>query len=60
MSGVTDRLLELTRSAERRLDAHALNGVAELSRRHFDAIERLLPGEAAGALAAEIAADFDD
>jgi aspartate kinase len=60
MSGVTDRLLELTRSAERRLDAHALNGVAELSRRHFDAIERLLPHEAADALAAEIAADFDD
>ena len=32
MSGVTDRLLELTGAAERRLDAHVLNGVAELSR----------------------------
>ena len=45
MSGVTDRLLELTASAERRRDAHVLNGVAELSRRHFDAIERLLPAD---------------
>ena len=40
MSGVTDRLLELTQSAERRLDAHVLNGVAELSHRHFEALER--------------------
>jgi len=29
MSGVTDRLLELTKSAEQRRDAHVLNGVAE-------------------------------
>src|SRR3954452_21432002 len=34
MSGVTDRLLELAASAERRRDAHVLNGVADLSRRH--------------------------
>src|SRR5438477_12324099 len=33
MSGVTDRLLELAASAERRRDAHVLNGVADLSRR---------------------------
>src|SRR5678816_4847098 len=37
MSGVTDRLLELTQSAERRRDAHVLNGVAGLSRRHGEA-----------------------
>ena len=60
MSGVTDRLLELTGAAERRLDAHVLNGVAELSRRHFEALERLLPAEAANEVLAEIAADFDD
>jgi aspartate kinase len=57
---VTDRLLELTQSAERRRDAHVLNGVAELSRRHFDAIERLLPAEAANDILVEIAAQLDD
>ena len=60
MSGVTDRLLELTSAAERRLDAHVLNGVAELSRRHFDALERLLPADEARDVIAAIAADFDD
>ncbi len=60
MSGVTDRLLELTGAAERRLDAHVLNGVAELSRRHFEALERLLPPEAANDVLAAIGADFDD
>ena len=60
MSGVTDRLLELTQSAERRRDAHVLNGVAELSRRHFEAIERLLPADAANDLLVEIAAQLDD
>ncbi len=60
MSGVTDRLLELTGAAERRLDAHVLNGVAELSRRHFEALERLLPPEAANDVLADIGADFDD
>ncbi len=60
MSGVTDRLLELTGAAERRLDAHVLNGVAELSRRHFEALERLLPAEAANDVLADIGADFDD
>lgn len=60
MSGVTDRLLELAAAAERRLDAHVLNGVAELSRRHFDALERLLPGGAANEVIAAIEADFDD
>ena len=45
MSGVTDRLLELTEAAGRRRDAHVLNGVADLSRRHFEAVERLLPPE---------------
>jgi aspartate kinase len=60
MSGVTDRLLELTEAAELRRDAHVLNGVAELSRRHFEALERLLPPEAAGDVLAEIAAQLDD
>ena len=60
MSGVTDRLLELTGAAERRLEAHVLNGVAELSRRHFEALERLLPAETANGVLADIAADFDD
>jgi len=60
MSGVTDRLLELTKSAEQRRDAHVLNGVAELSRRHFEAIERLLPAGAANELLVEIGAQLDD
>src|SRR6478672_459443 len=60
MSGVTDRLLELTGAAERRRDAHVLNGIAELSRRHFEALDRLLPAEAANQVLAEIGADFDD
>jgi aspartate kinase len=60
MSGVTDRLLELTQAAEQRRDAHVLNGVAELSRRHFEALERLLPPEAAGDVLPEIAAQLDD
>ena len=60
MSGVTDRLLELTDAAERRRDAHVLNGVAELSRRHFEALERLLPSEAANDLLVEIGAHLDD
>ncbi|HMF62053.1 MAG TPA: lysine-sensitive aspartokinase 3 [Vicinamibacterales bacterium] len=60
MSGVTDRLLELTEAAELRRDAHVLNGVAELSRRHFEALERLLPPEAAGDVLTEIAAQLDD
>jgi aspartate kinase len=60
MSGVTDRLLELTEAAERRRDAHVLNGVAELSRRHFEALERLLPSEAANDLLVEIGAHLDD
>jgi aspartate kinase len=60
MSGVTDRLLELTEAAELRRDAHVLNGVAELSRRHFEALERLLPPDAAGAVLTEIAAQLDD
>jgi aspartate kinase len=60
MSGVTDRLLELTGAAELRRDAHVLNGVAELSRRHFEALERLLPPEAAGHVLTEIAAQLDD
>ena len=59
MSGVTDRLLELTRSAEQRRDAHVLNGVAELSRRHFEAIERLLPADVANDLLVEIGAQLD-
>src|SRR3954465_4360636 len=60
MSGVTDRLLELAASAERRRDAHVLNGVADLSRRHFDAIERLLPADIANDLLVEIGAQLDD
>ena len=60
MSGVTDRLLELTASAERRRDAHVLNGVAELSRRHFEAIERLLPADVANAVLVEVGAQLDD
>jgi aspartate kinase len=60
MSGVTDRLLELTEGAERRRDAHVLNGVADLSRRHFEALERLLPPEAASDALTEIAAHLDD
>ena len=60
MSGVTDRLLELTEAAERRRDADVLNGVAELSRRHFEALERLLPSEAADDLRVEIGAHLDD
>src|SRR4051794_12871299 len=60
MSGVTDRLLELAASAERRRDAHVLNGVAELSRRHFEAIERLLPAEVANDVLVEIGAQLDD
>ena len=60
MSGVTDRLLELTGSAERRRDAHVLNGVAELSRRHFEAIERLLPADVANGVLVEIGAQLDD
>ena len=60
MSGVTDRLLELTASAERRRDAHVLNGVAELSRRHFEAIERLLPADTANDVLVEIGAQLDD
>ncbi|MEO8078788.1 MAG: aspartate kinase, partial [Acidobacteriota bacterium] len=60
MSGVTDRLLELTAAAELRRDAHVLNGVAELSRRHFEAVERLLPAEAATAVLNEIGALLDD
>ena len=60
MSGVTDRLLELAASAERRRDAHVLNGVAELSRRHFEAIERLLPAAVANDVLVEIGAQLDD
>jgi aspartate kinase len=60
MSGVTDRLLELTAAAAQRRDAHVLNGVAELSRRHFEALERLLPPEAARDVLAEIAVQLDD
>jgi aspartate kinase len=60
MSGVTDRLLDLTEAAERRRDAHVLNGVADLSRRHFEALERLLPSEAANDLLVEIGAHLDD
>lgn len=60
MSGVTDRLLELTRAAEGRRDAHVLNGVADLSRRHFEAVERLLPADCASDVLAEIAAQLDD
>jgi len=60
MSGVTDRLIELTEGAERRHDAHVLNGVADLSRRHFEAVERLLPPEAARDALTEIGAYLDD
>lgn len=60
MSGVTDRLLELTKAAGQRRDAHVLNGVADLSRRHFEAVERLLPSESASGVLAEIAAQLDD
>jgi aspartate kinase len=60
MSGVTDRLLELTAAAEQRRDAHVLNGVAELSRRHFEALDRLLPPESATHVLAEIGAQLDD
>src|SRR4051812_6545863 len=60
MSGVTDRLLELTQAAERRRDAPGLNGVAGLSRRHFEALERLLPPESASEVLGEIAAQLDD
>src|SRR5262245_23070875 len=60
MSGVTDRLLELTASAERRRDAHVLNGVAELSRRYFEAIERLLPADVANGVLVEVDAQLDD
>ena len=60
MSGVTDRLLELTDAAEQRRDAHVLNGVADLSRRHFEALERLLPPESATEVLAEIGAHLDD
>jgi aspartate kinase len=60
MSGVTDRLLELTEAAAHRRDAHVLNGVAELSRRHFEAVERLLPPTAATAVLNEIGALLDD
>ncbi len=60
MSGVTDRLIELTEGAERRRDAHVLNGVADLSRRHFEALERLLPPEAARDALTEIGAYLDD
>jgi aspartate kinase len=37
-----------------------LNGVADLSRRHFEALERLLPPESAHDVLAEIAAHLDD
>src|SRR6476620_723438 len=60
MSGVTDRLLELTEAAGRRRDAHVLNGVADLSRRHFEAVERLLPPEFATDVLAEIGSQLDD
>ena len=60
MSGVTDRLIELTHAAERRLDAHVLNGVAELSHRHFEALERLVPPELANDVLVEIGNDLDD
>jgi aspartate kinase len=60
MSGVTDSLLELTEAAGHRRDAHVLNGVAELSRRHFEALERLLPPESAHDVLSEIAAHLDD
>src|SRR4051794_18203010 len=60
MSGVTDRLLELTEAAGRRRDAHVLNGVADLSRRHFEAVERLLPPEFASDVLAEIGSQLDD
>ncbi len=60
MSGVTDRLIELTHSAEQRLDAHVLNGVAELSHRHFEALERLVPPELANDVLVEIGTHLDD
>jgi len=60
MSGVTDRLLELAASAERRRDAHVLNAVADLSRRHFEAIQRLLPADVANGVLVEIGAQLDD
>jgi aspartate kinase len=60
MSGVTDCLLELTAAAELRREASVLNGVAELSRRHFEAVDRLLPADAAVNVVAEIGAQLDD
>ena len=60
MSGVTDRLIELAQSAERRLDAHVLNGIAELSHRHFEALERLVPPELANDVLVEIGNHLDD
>jgi aspartate kinase len=60
MSGVTDRLIELTHAAERRLDAHVLNGIAELSHRHFEALERLVPPELANDVLVEIGNYLDD
>src|SRR3954467_2860580 len=41
MSGVTDRLLELAASAERRRDAHVLNGVTDIKKKKKKAMERL-------------------
>src|SRR5215213_6275259 len=60
MSGVTDRLLELTDAAAARRDAHVLNGVADLSRRHVEALERLLPAACASDVLAEIGGDLED
>ena len=53
-------LLELTAVGRTPARRARLNGVAELSRRHFDAIERLLPAEAANDILVEIAAQLDD
>ena len=60
MSGVTDRLVALGQSAERRLDPAVLNGVAEISRRHYDAIAELLPSDAAATLFADVGSHLDD
>jgi aspartate kinase len=60
MSGMTDRLIELTQGAERRLDAHVLNGIAEVSHRHFEALERLVPPELANDVLVEIGNHLDD
>ena len=60
MSGVTDRLIALAQAAEQRDDPTVVGGVAQLSRRHTDALVGLVKPDAAFAVTEDIDRHLDD